>query len=86
VPPYIAMRSNSARRTSGRLALTVLRPNTSVSIAENHEQTNALSVSSGLLEEIYQTLQLTGPRELWDTGRWVGPEHSAFEEPYGASA
>jgi hypothetical protein len=80
------MRSNSARRTSGRLALTVLRPNTLVSIAENDEQTNALSVSSALLEEIYQTLQLTGPRELWDTGRWVGPEHSAFEEPYGASA
>jgi hypothetical protein len=38
VPPYIAMRSNSARWTSGRLALTVLRPNSSVSIAENGEQ------------------------------------------------
>jgi len=71
---------------SGRPALKVLRSNSLVSIAENDEQTNALSVSSALLEEIYQTLQLTGPRELWDTGRWVGPEHSAFEEPYGASA
>ena len=28
MPPYIAMRSNSARPTNGRLALRVLRPNT----------------------------------------------------------
>jgi len=80
------MRSNSAQRTSGRLALTVLRPNTPVSIAENDKQANALSVSSALIEEIYQTLELPGPRELEDRGRWVGPEHRAFEEPYGASA
>ena len=86
MPPYIAMRSNSVQRTSGRVALTVLRPNTLVSIAENDEQTTALSVPSALLEEIYKTLQLSGPRELEDRGLWVGPEHRAFEEPYGASA
>ena len=74
------------QRTSGRVALTVLRPNTLVSIAENDEQTTALSVPSALLEEIYKTLQLSGPRELEDRGLWVGPEHRAFEEPYGASA
>lgn len=84
--PHIAIRSNSARPTNGRLALRALCPNTAVSIAENDEQTDALSPSSALLEETYQTLQLTDPRELWDRSRWIGPEHRVFEEPYGTSA
>jgi len=87
VPPCIAMRSTSAQGTSGqRPALRAPRSNSPVSVAGSDVRANALSRSVALLEELYQALAITDPRELETTRRWIWQEHRAVEESYGASA
>jgi hypothetical protein len=56
-----------------------------LSVVGSDVRAKALLRSVALLDGLYQALAIADPRELETGDRWIGPEHRAFEVPYGAS-